>query len=125
MSYVTKPFAPVYDSSEESFNLERDKFSGSAPQDYLDLLNTDFILFREPISQFAETVSIPKKGLLGSEFLNLIKKNDSIPETSLQEGIIDPKKRYSREELLSAVGKDSRGLFANIANIATDKPKSI
>lgn len=114
---------PTYNPREKSFSSQVDDFSGAASDAYLDLLNTDFIIFREPISEFAETVSIPKKGLLGSEFLNLIKKNDSIPETSLQEGIIDPQKRYSREELLSAVGKDSRGLFANIANIASDKPK--
>jgi hypothetical protein len=67
--------------------------------------DTKVLLFREPIAEFARTVDIPKKGLLGSQFLNLIKKNESIPESSLQEGIIDPSKRYSREELLSELGE--------------------
>ncbi|MDA7917495.1 hypothetical protein N9B74_00375 [bacterium] len=113
-----KPFAP-----KEPFDIYEGESFGSAPDEYLELLDTKLLMFREPISEFAETIEIPKKGLLGSEFLNLIKKNDSIPETSLQEGIIDPQKRYSREELLSAVGKDSRGLFLNNANIASDKPR--
>ena len=114
---------PTYNPREKSFSSQVDDFSGAASDEYLDLLNTDFILFREPISEFAETVSIPKKGLLGSEFLNLIKKNDSIPETSLQEGIIDPQKRYSRDELLYTIN-GAGGFFQSVANIATNKPKS-
>ena len=117
-----KPFAPVYDSRTEFSSFEGDKSSGSAPDEYLDLLNTTLVIFREPISEFADTISIPKKGLLGSEFLNLIKKNDSIPETSLQEGVIDPQKRYSRGDLEFALNGRS-GLFQNTANIATDKPR--
>ena len=118
---------PTYNPRKNLLSSQRevDEFFDSvvAPQEYLDLRNTEFVLFREPISEFAETVSIPKKGLLGSEFLNLIKKNDSIPETSLQEGIIDPQKRYSRDELLYTIN-GAGGFFQSVANIATNKPKS-
>ena len=76
-------------------------------------------MFREPIAEFAKTVNIPKKGLLGSEFLSQIKKNPSIPETSIQDEIIDPSKRYTRDELLNVV--EGRGISQSFANIAENK----
>jgi hypothetical protein len=114
---------PTYKLRDKSLSSQVDEFFGSASQEYLDVLNTSFIMFREPIVDFAGTVDIPKKGLLGSEFLTLIKKNDSIPETSLQEGIIEPGKRYTKEELLKALGTNKEGTFKSVANIASDKPK--
>jgi len=116
---------PTYEPRQKSLSSQIDEFFDLAPQEYLDVLNTKLILFREPILEFAETVDIPKKGLLGSEFLNLIKKNDSIPETSLQEGIIEPGKRYTKDELLESLGagKITSGTFKSVANIASDKPK--
>ena len=105
---------PTYEPRSNPFVYSEDGLS----QENLDLFNKSFIMFREPIVEFAGTVDIPKKGLLGSEFLNLIKKNDSIPETSLQEGIIEPGKRYTRKELQNAVRP-----FRSVANIASDKPK--
>ena len=125
MPTVRKTFTgsnpPTYNPRSEPFVYSPD----GPPQEYLDLLNTNFIIFREPILEFAETVSIPKKGLLGSEFLTLIKKNDSIPETSLQEGIIDPQKRYTKEELLDTLGysKIVKSTFSSFADISPEKIK--
>ncbi len=74
------------------------------PSEKTRLRKDNIMRFREPIAEFAKTVTIPKKGLLGSEFLKMIKKNESIADSSLQPQIIDPKKRYTREELLEAIG---------------------
>ena len=74
------------------------------PSEKTRLRKDNIMQFREPIAEFAKTVTIPKKGLLGSEFLKMIKKNESIADSSLQPQIIDPKKRYTREELLEAIG---------------------
>lgn len=74
------------------------------PSEKTQLRKDNILQFREPIAEFAKTVTIPKKGLLGSEFLKMIKKNESIADSSLQTQIIDPKRRYTREELLEAIG---------------------
>ena len=117
---------PTYEPRQKSLFYQSSMDRDNTPQEYLDILNTKLLMFREPIAEFASNVNIPKKGLLGSQFLDLIKKNDSIPEASLQEGIIEPSKRYTKEELLSAVSADKyRGsTFNSVANIASDKPKS-
>jgi hypothetical protein len=103
--------------------LSWDQVPFEIADDQLNLLNTKLLMFREPIVEFAETVAIPKKGLLGSQFLAQIKNNESIPETSLQEGIIEPSKRYTKEELLKALGKgtNTQGTFRSVANIADDR----
>jgi len=62
-------------------------------------LTTDEIFFRKPIMQFIRSLDVPKKGILGSNFSKLIKENPSISPTSLQEQLITPTKRYSKEEL--------------------------
>ena len=62
-------------------------------------LTADEIFFRKPIMQFIRSLDVPKKGILGSNFSKLIKENPSISPTSLQEQLITPTKRYSKEEL--------------------------
>jgi len=91
----------------------------TSPDEVLNIYNLKSLMFKEPIAEFAKTVNIPKKGLLGSEFLNQIKKNPSIPETSIQGEIIDPSKRYTRDELLDVV--EGRGISQSFANIAKNK----
>ena len=109
---------PTYQKREDPLSsLSRE--SDPASDEYLNLLNLESLMFREPIAEFAKTVNIPKKGLLGSEFLNQIKKNPSIPETSIQDEIIDPSKRYTRDELLDVV--EGRGISQSFANIAKNK----
>lgn len=101
------------------------------PDEVLDIYNMGLLIFREPIVEFAETLDIPKKGLLGSEFLNRVKKNPSIPETSLQESVIEPSKRYTKEELLRALGVQAtnrygattKGTFRSVANISPARIK--
>ena len=125
---------PEYDPT-----MIRAGFTGQNPPTYLKrnrplsqqqtgLPNENLLIFREPIKEFAQTVNIPKKGLLGSEFIKLVEKNESIPNSSLQSGIIDPSKRYTREELWQALGGGSNTLgkntFSTVANIASDKPTS-
>ena len=56
-------------------------------------------IFRKPIIEFVRSLDVPKKGILGSNFLKLVEKNPSISPTSLQEQLITPTKRYSKEEL--------------------------
>ena len=95
-------------SQQEDFEPDFDE-SGvikpkGIPSEKTRLRKDNIMQFREPIAEFAKTVTIPKKGLLGSEFLKMIKKNESIADSSLQPQIIDPKKRYTREELLEAIG---------------------
>ena len=87
-------------------DVELDEFRQPQPTEKTELSRKDFVDFRDPIKEFAETVTIPKKGLLGSEFLKMVKKNESIADSSLQPQIIDPKRRYTREELLEAIGDD-------------------
>ena len=87
-------------------DVELDEFRQPQPTEKTELSRKDFVVFRDPIKQLAQTVTIPKKGLLGSEFLKMIKKNESIADSSLQPQIIDPKRRYTREELLEAIGDD-------------------
>ena len=91
----------------------------TSPDEVLNIYSLKSLMFREPIAEFAKTVNIPKKGLLGSEFLNQIKKNPSIPETSIQNEVIDPSKRYTRDELLNVV--EGRGISQSFANIAENK----
>jgi hypothetical protein len=107
----------------EMGEYQLDYFRQVEPTEKTKLKDLAYLNFREPISEFIETLTIPKKGMLGSEFLNQIKKNPSIPETSLQEGIIDPSKRYTKEELLGAigVGKNTQGTFKSLANISPYK----
>ena len=103
----------------------------TSPDEVLDIYNMGLLIFREPVVEFAETLDIPKKGLLGSEFLNQIKKNPSIPETSLQESVIEPSKRYTKEELLRALGVQAtnrygattKGTFRSVANISPARIK--
>ena len=87
-------------------DVELDEFRQPQPTEKTELSRKDFVIFRDPIKELAETVTIPKKGLLGSEFLKMVKKNESIADSSLQPQIIDPKRRYTREELLEAIGDD-------------------
>ena len=119
-TYLKRDNPFIEDKGEE---LSWDQVPFEIADDQLNLLNTKLLMFREPIVEFAETVAIPKKGLLGSQFLAQIKKNESIPETSLQEGIIEPSKRYTKEELLKALGKgtNTQGTFRSVANIADDR----
>ena len=119
-TYLKRDNPFIEDRGEE---LSWDQVPFEIADDQLNLLNTKLLMFREPIVEFAETVTIPKKGLLGSQFLTQIKKNESIPETSLQEGIIEPSKRYTKEELLKALGKgtNTQGTFRSVANIANDR----
>ena len=119
-TYLKRDNPFIGDRGEE---LSWDQVPFEISDDQLNLLNTKLLMFREPIVEFAETVAIPKKGLLGSQFLAQIKKNESIPETSLQEGIIEPSKRYTKEELLKALGKgtNTQGTFRSVANIADDR----
>ena len=91
----------------------------TSPDEVLNIYSLKSLMFREPIAEFAKTVNIPKKGLLGSEFLSQIKKNPSIPETSIQDEIIDPSKRYTRDELLDVV--EGRGISQSFANISKNK----
>jgi hypothetical protein len=104
----------------EMGEYQLDYFRQVEPTEKTKLKDLELLQFREPISEFIKTLTIPKKGMIGSEFLNQIKKNPSIPETSLQEGIIDPSKRYTKEELLGAigVGKNTQGTFRSAANIS-------
>jgi len=105
---------PTYQKREDPlFSLS------TSPDEVLNIYSLKSLMFREPIAEFAKTVNIPKKGLLGSEFLNQIKKNPSIPETSIQDEIIDPSKRYTRDELLNVV--EGRGISQSFANIAKNK----
>lgn len=125
---VKGPYSPeniINRSSGLLDQAKKDAKDKEAFSDYLDLRNMGILQFREPISEFIETLTIPKKGMLGSEFLNQIKKNPSIPETSLQEGIIDPSKRYTKEELLGAigVGRNTQGTFKSTATISPYKIK--
>ena len=113
---------PTYQKREAglwSQYLTGDKKFKGVSDEYLNLINLESLMFREPIAEFAKTVNIPKKGLLGSEFLSQIKKNPSIPETSIQDEIIDPSKRYTRDELLNIV--EGRGISQSFANIAKNK----
>ena len=87
-------------------DVELDEFRQPQPTEKTELSRKDFVIFRDPIKELAQTVTIPKKGLLGSEFLKMLKKNESIADSSLQPQIIDPKRRYTREELLEAIGDD-------------------
>lgn len=87
-------------------DVELDEFRQPQPTEKTELSRKDILVFRDPIKELAETVTIPKKGLLGSEFLKMVKKNESIADSSLQPQIIDPKRRYTREELLEAIGDD-------------------
>ena len=91
-------------SQQEEFEL--DEFRQTQPTEKTELRRKEFVNFRDPIKEFAQTVTIPKKGLLGSEFLKMVKKNESIADSSLQPQIIDPKRRYTREELLEAIGDE-------------------
>jgi len=87
-------------------DVELDEFRQPQPTEKTELRRKDVLTFRDPIKEVAETITIPKKGLLGSEFLKMVKKNESIADSSLQPQIIDPKRRYTREELLEAIGPD-------------------
>ena len=119
---------PIED--QETLNLHLDEETGK-PYDAGEILanvprHVKHMFFREPIAEFAKTVTIPKKGLLGSEFLKMVKKNESIADSSLQPQIIDPKKRYTRDELLEALGAfdefSESNLFQSIGNL--DYPTS-
>jgi hypothetical protein len=116
----------------EMGEYQLDYFRQVEPTEKTKLKDLAYLNFREPISEFIETLTIPKKGMLGSEFLNQIKKNSSIPETSLQEGIIDPSKRYTKDELFRAIGakhvegkkySTELGAFKTRANISPYKIK--
>jgi len=109
---------PTYQKREAPLSFLSGE-SDSTSDKVLDIYNLKSLMFREPIAEFAKTVNIPKKGLLGSEFLSQIKKNPSIPETSIQDEIIDPSKRYTRDELLDVV--EGRGISQSFANIAENK----
>ena len=108
---------------------EIDEYEGSVPTEKAELSTIGNMIFRDPIREFAKTLNIPKKGLLGSEFLNQIRKNESTLETSLQEGIIDPSKRYTRDELLKVLGASPTTLsftkptFTTVANISPFRVK--
>jgi hypothetical protein len=101
---------PTYQKRDKPLSqqgdVELDEFRQPQPTEKTELSRKDFVVFRDPIKELAQTVTIPKKGLLGSEFLKMIKKNESIADSSLQPQIIDPKRRYTREELLEAIGDD-------------------
>ena len=71
-------------------DVELDEFNQPQPTEKTELSRKDFLVFRDPIKELAKTVTIPKKGLLGSEFLKMV-KNESIADSSLQPQIIDPK----------------------------------
>jgi len=89
---------------EDAVKLEAG-FTGTNPPTYeprVDVkpkLAADEIFFRKPIIQFVRSLDVPKKGILGSNFSKLVEKNSSISPTSLQKQLINPKKRYSKEEL--------------------------
>ena len=89
---------------EDAVKLEAG-FTGTNPPTYeprVDVkpkLTADEIFFRKPIMQFVRSLDVPEKGILGSNFSKLVEKNPSISPTSLQKQLIDPKKRYSKEEL--------------------------
>ena len=124
---VEGPYSPknIIDRSSGLLDqAKKDAKDTASYFDYLNLRDMSLLQFREPISEFIETLTIPKKGMLGSEFLNQIKKNPSIPETSLQEGIIDSSKRYTKEELLGAIGvgknTQGKGSFFRVSNADKD-----
>jgi hypothetical protein len=115
---------PTYQKREAPLSsLSRE--SDSVSDEVLDIYNMGLLIFREPIVEFAKTLDIPKKGLLGSEFLNRVKKNPSIPETSLQESVIEPSRRYTKDELLRTlgVGANTQGTFRSVANISPARIK--
>ena len=66
---------------------------------------SDQIFFRMPVIEFVRNLDIPKKGILGSNFLKLVEKNPSIADSSFlgQKESINPTKRYSRRELQEAL----------------------
>ena len=115
---------PTYQEREAPLSLLSGE-SDSASDEVLDIYNMGLLMFREPVVEFAETLDIPKKGLLGSEFLNRVKKNPSIPETSLQESVIEPSRRYTKDELLRALGvnANTKGTFRSVANISPARIK--
>jgi hypothetical protein len=67
------------------------------------------IFFRMPVIEFVRNLDIPKKGILGSNFLKLVEKNPSIADSSFlrQKESINPTKRYSRKELQETLLKNS------------------
>ena len=107
---------PFIEGKQPGFKIENPEdpeYMQNVVKDDLNKLRSlDYLSFREPIVEFAETVTIPKKGLLGSEFLLQLKKNDATPESSLQSGVIDPDKRYTKEELLSTLKRDTKDPFS-------------
>jgi hypothetical protein len=115
---------PTYQERETPLSFLSGE-SDSASDEVLDIYNMGLLRFREPVVEFAETLDIPKKGLLGSEFLNRVKKNPSIPETSLQESVIEPSRRYTKDELLRALGvnANTQGTFRSVANISPARIK--
>ncbi|MDB4302024.1 hypothetical protein N9924_00505 [bacterium] len=115
---------PTYQERETPLSFLSGE-SDSASDEVLDIYNMGLLMFREPVVEFAETLDIPKKGLLGSEFLNRVKKNPSIPETSLQESVIEPSRRYTKDELLRALGvnANTQGTFRSVANISPARIK--
>ena len=66
---------------------------------------SDQIFFRMPVIEFVRNLDIPKKGILGSNFLKLVEKNPSIADSSFlrQKESINPTKRYSKKELQEAL----------------------
>ncbi len=115
---------PTYQEREAPLSFLSGE-SDSASDEVLDIYNLGLLMFREPVVEFAETLDIPKKGLLGSEFLNRVKKNPSIPETSLQESVIEPSRRYTKDELLRVLGvnANTKGTFRSVANISPARIK--
>jgi hypothetical protein len=107
---------PFIEGKQPGFKIENPEdpeYMQNVVKDDLNKLRSlGYLFFREPIVEFAETVTIPKKGLLGSEFLLQLKKNDATPESSLQSGVIDPDKRYTKEELLSTLKRDTKDPFS-------------
>ena len=70
---------------------------------------SDQIFFRMPVIEFVRNLDIPKKGILGSNFLKLVEKNPSIADSSFlrQKESINPTKRYSRKELQKTLLENS------------------
>ena len=70
---------------------------------------SDEIFFRMPVIEFVRNLDIPKKGILGSNFLKLVEKNPSIADSSFlrQKESINPTKRYSKKELQETLIENS------------------
>ena len=64
--------------------------------------------FRSPVKEVAEEITIPSKGLKGSEFLKHLRDNSTVrnSEVAAMDLQIDPMKRYTREELSAIVDEN-------------------